>query len=686
MAGLRQSLVCKILAFLLATAALVALVFSGAGVIYNLDAGGYGMDEATYAENRIVRYNYSTSYETLQRYVQRTYGDKDDPALESFISNWRDSSGLTPGVDYEYEIRSLDGALVDSLRTDANVIRTLDDVLTATYFKGVPYYNNEERFYESEDETEPFEEFQEAEQQIIDNEKNGWYFWEHYYDETGTTKRVLGKESNRYYVKIFYLEPSLATMRKNLESTPEYWVYHWRNEMMTILPISAVLLLLTMCYLFWAVDHRRGEEQVAAWGINRIPLDVSAGVCLILGSILAMVEVDFLIKELFWNDLMEPLLWILTLGVAWLGSMLIVGWLVALAAQIRQGGGFWWRNALAGRFLRWCWRMFWKVWILLPLMWHWLLSGAAFLLVLFFAMAMESGFLVVLDLLAAIALIVYNGIGYGKLLQGVQRMSQGHLDEPVELGRYTGQYRVFAENLNSLADAAMEAARKQTASERMRTELITNVSHDIKTPLTSIVNYVDLLQKPHTPEEEQRYLEVLGRQSLRMKKLVEDLVEMSKATTGNLTVAATRLDVVEMLHQSLGEFSERLEKVPLTPVLQLPEEPVPVMADGRLVWRVLSNLLSNTVKYAMPGTRFYVTVQRSGKEVSVSLKNISRDPLNISAEELMERFVRGDTSRNTEGSGLGLNIAQSLMEAQGGELELFVEGDLFMATIRLPGA
>ena len=220
----------------------------------------------------------------------------------------------------------------------------------------------------------------------------------------------------------------------------------------------------------------------------------------------------------------------------------------------------------------------------------------------------------------------------------------------------------------------------------MKAELITNVSHDIKTPLTSIINYVDLLQKPHTEEDEATYLEVLSRQSQRMKKLLEDLIEMSKASTGNIAVNIARINAGETLAQALGEFADKLEQAHLTTLVQQPEQPVYMQADGRLTWRVLSNLLSNTVKYALPGTRVYLDLMTIGDKVLISIKNISREALNVSADELTERFVRGDASRNTDGSGLGLNIAQSLMEIQKGKLELTVDGDLFKVTLVFPGA
>ena len=233
---------------------------------------------------------------------------------------------------------------------------------------------------------------------------------------------------------------------------------------------------------------------------------------------------------------------------------------------------------------------------------------------------------------------------------------------------------------------AVVAAQKQLKSERMKTELITNVSHDIKTPLTSIINYVDLLQKPHSEDEGQQYLEVLNRQSQRLKKLVDDLMDMSKASTGNMTVEITQVDAVESVNQALGEFSDKLERARLYPVFRHSEDTIPMMADGKLVWRVLSNLLGNAVKYGMPGTRIYLDLVHVNGKVIISLKNISREELNVTAEELMERFVRGDVSRNTEGSGLGLNIAKSLMELQKGSLQLLVDGDLFKVTLIFPDA
>lgn len=220
-------------------------------------------------------------------------------------------------------------------------------------------------------------------------------------------------------------------------------------------------------------------------------------------------------------------------------------------------------------------------------------------------------------------------------------------------------------------------------SERFRTELITNVSHDIKTPLTSIINYVDLLEKEELENPAAReYLEVLARQSGRLKKLIEDLMEASKASTGNLAVNLERLEAGVFLVQTVGEFEEKTKAAELELIVAKPETPVYIMADGRHFWRVIDNLMNNICKYAQPGTRVYINLEAEEGEVRVTFRNTSRYALNISSEELLERFGRGDSSRNTEGSGLGLSIAQSLMELMQARMELYVDGDLFKVVLR----
>lgn len=272
-----------------------------------------------------------------------------------------------------------------------------------------------------------------------------------------------------------------------------------------------------------------------------------------------------------------------------------------------------------------------------------------------------------------------------QLHEGSKRVASGDMSKPIDTERMYWKFKEHGENINKVSDGIALAVNERMKSEHFKTELITNVSHDIKTPLTSIINYVDLIKKEEIQDEKvQEYVDVLDRQSARLKKLIEDLMEASKASTGNLTVNLEECDIEVLLTQVIGEFEERLQKNQLEVVVDKPEHPVKMMADGRHMWRVLDNLLNNACKYSMPGTRVYVSLKEENKAAVVVFKNISKTALNIPSDELMERFVRGDSSRNTEGSGLGLSIAQSLTELMQGNMKLEIDGDLFKVTLRFP--
>lgn len=291
--------------------------------------------------------------------------------------------------------------------------------------------------------------------------------------------------------------------------------------------------------------------------------------------------------------------------------------------------------------------------------------------------------LIVLDfaIVVAAALLSWQ---LQKLKAMGQRLADGDLEAKLDTSRMFYDIKTHAENLNAIGLGMNRAVEQRMKSERLKTELITNVSHDIKTPLTSIVNYVDLLKKEDLPEQAAEYVTVLDRQSGRLKKLTEDLVEASKASTGNIPVALQPIVVNEIIHQAVGDYDQRLTAGKIEVIINTFEGSLSAMADGRLLWRVLDNLLSNVCKYAMPGSRLYIDLTTQGSRVALSMKNISRDALNVSADELMERFVRGDSSRHAEGSGLGLNIAKSLMELMGGTFGIAVDGDLFKAELTLP--
>ena len=489
-------------------------------------------------------------------------------------------------------------------------------------------------------------------------------------------------------------------------------LYPYRESFIPALLLGLVIFAVSFVFLCTVAGRtKNGEIHLAA--INRIPLDIY-GVSLAGVIALLFLPVVWLFESAYYESTTgiwdNPQLCLLICCLCGFGiALCAIGFLYAFAAQVKAANNYWlrhtfigWVLGMIGRGLKWIgrgFRLFYRgcraVVLMLPVIWQWLLT--AFVMVtaaglsLMFAFASYSSaqlfwiavFLLVIA--ACTAIVCYGGWCFGTLLKGAKTMSKGKLDHKVDTKYLYGTFKEFGEQLNSLADGARIAAERQMKSERMKTELITNVSHDIKTPLTSIINYVDLMKKPHSADEEKNYLEVLDRQSQRLKKLIDDLMEMSKASSGNLSVEIGQVDAVEAVNQALGEFADKLGRAGLVPVFRHPQEQVIMAADGKLVWRVLSNLLSNAVKYALPDTRLYIDLMVLQGNAVIAIKNISREQLNVNADELMERFVRGDASRNTEGSGLGLNIAKSLVELQGGQMHLMVDGDLFKVTLIFPG-
>ena len=350
------------------------------------------------------------------------------------------------------------------------------------------------------------------------------------------------------------------------------------------------------------------------------------------------------------------------------------------------------RTTLLCRVVSFLWRRLSAFVRELPLTWKSVLFFLAYLTAIF--LADHAWPLVywyplpgVLINVAMLLFLAWWSAGFWRVRKGTEVIAAGNLNHQIESDRLPGDLREQAEALNNISGGLTQAVNEQMKSERFKAELITNVSHDLKTPLTSIINYVNLLKTTQQTDPKAReYIEVLDRKSQRLKKLTEDLVEASKASTGTLSVNREKIGLVQLLDQALGEYEERLEGKQLAVVRTLPEEECFVYADGRHLWRVMDNLLSNCAKYALEGTRVYVEISRGKGSVSLSVKNISREPLNVPPERLMERFVRGDVSRTTEGSGLGLSIAKSLTELQGGTFQLVVDGDLFKAVVTLTQA
>lgn len=452
----------------------------------------------------------------------------------------------------------------------------------------------------------------------------------------------------------------------------------WLQETLIVLAVAFVACVVLFSYLAAAAGHSRGVEGIRLNFLDYIWVEVWILLVIILLSIVLGLLDPYsysspFIREavagtfFFWG-LAACLLTLIRRGKA--KKMYATSLVRLLLKPVRSFGRFVRRAVRHSRAVT-------KVLV------------AALLIVLFELICLEgrySGgimFLWVMGNVALVLLAVWIAVQYDTLRKATERMAAGELGQVVKEGDVP-LFKPLAANLNHCGEALTAAVQDATRSERLKTELITNVSHDIKTPLTSIISYVDLLKTTDIQDPKAlEYIAVLEKKSKRLAQLMVDLVEASKVTSGNVSVEMEPLNLGELIKQASGEFEARLEEKNIALLCRLPEEPVMVMADGRHMWRVLDNLFGNTVKYALEGTRVYVDLTVENGAAALVIKNISRDPLNIRPEELMERFVRGDQARHTEGSGLGLSIARSLMELQGGSMELAIDGDLFKVQLRM---
>ena len=469
-----------------------------------------------------------------------------------------------------------------------------------------------------------------------------------------------------------------------------YWIY-------AIIAAAALLTVICFVFLLCAAGHHPGVDGIRpGWG-TKIPLDLltaAVGLGLFLG-------IQLVVEAGFWSGIAVILG--IVLGSA-AGAGVFTGWCMSLALRIKLGG--WWRNTVIYVALRWAWKVLKKlggglraagcglagllggiplvgktVLIFLGLC---VLEGLGILVSLgFFWSWGVLAFLWVLEKILLFLAVLAVALMCRKLLLGGRALAAGDLAYQVDTSRMVLDFKSHGEDLNHIAQGMAAAVDQRMRSERMKTELITNVSHDIKTPLTSIINYADLIGKePRDSEKIPEYAAVLTRQSERLKRLIEDLVEASKASTGNLEVDLAPCQPGVLLTQAAGEYEQRLKDAGLDLVTRQPEAPVTILADGRRLWRVFDNLMNNICKYAQRGTRVYLTLEERDGQAVISFKNTSRAPLDIPAEELLERFVRGDAARGGEGNGLGLSIARSLTELQKGTLDLTVDGDLFKVVLR----
>ena len=468
------------------------------------------------------------------------------------------------------------------------------------------------------------------------------------------------------------------------EEAPSYfylllsWLTEHAGLTVALTVLAALLSLFFFCFLMASAGHWQGQAGIHLTWLDKIPADVF--LLLLVCAFFGGWDAFYYEWDVFFCAALVPL------------ALLF---LCAFAAQCKAGTVL--RGSLLARIGRFVWRIvralflgLWRIAKNLPLVWKTALAGLVLAFVEFFLFeqsrsASESTVIFLLLKLVELLAILYIALNLRALQKGGEKLARGDFSSPIDTKYLIGDFKRYGQELNDVQSGLEQAVQEQVKAEHLKTELITNVSHDIKTPLTSIVNYVDLLKKEDIPSPEAReYIAVLDRQSHRLKKLTEDLVEASKASSGVLNVDLQPTDVNVLFSQIEGEYQERLAACQLTLVTQSPAPGTVIRADSRLLSRVMDNLVSNICKYALPSTRVYVVSTLSREAVTISFKNVSRDELNISPDELMERFVRGDASRHTEGSGLGLSIARSLVQLQGGRFDLAIDADLFRADITFP--
>ena len=502
------------------------------------------------------------------------------------------------------------------------------------------------------------------------------------------TDSISSAGTRTYFITGYYTSGSVSSGNADKYQELFTYAYNLRYVSIAVLVVSLILEAFVFVFLLSAAGHHGETGEIRPSFIDKIPFDLYTALTVFAGIFLiaAMAEVSYS------NTAMLVVVLIAALGV--IAALISLLWCMSLAVRIKLGTTI--KSCIIYRVGAWCLSLIKKVFYTfkdglkaIPMFPRAVLIIAAILFVEFLWIAIAGTspgkqlFGWFIERAVLVLATLYALLSMKQLLEAGQRISKGELDCKVDTSKLRGPFKEHGEDLNSITDGMNRAVGERMKSERFRTELITNVSHDIKTPLTSIINYVDLLEKEQPENEKMReYLEVLDRQSAKLKKLIDDLLEASKASSGSLSVNLTECELGILLDQMAGEYSEKLSAAGLELILTKPEESVKIMADGRHMWRIFDNLLNNICKYAQRGTRVYLDLTADALKAVVTFRNISATRLNISGDELTERFVRGDSSRNTEGSGLGLSIAQSLAQLQKGALDITVDGDLFKVVLR----
>ncbi len=704
---LKENFVAKVIAIFLFAVCLTSILLSSGCLVFGIASGAFSSkdDQKEFKEMTIKDMLWDTCFD-IERALDDYALNKNDTEIE--LDWYIDDS---PNV--VYEIKDNDGNIVFSnidVPVSDNVIET-EHIFTYYITEDGSIYHNwadipadnmdiihDDKIDVGESETSVFGEILSDRKAVQVQET---------YSIKVCLKETLSEKDLFYYIPMLF-----DFVADNVNS----------------IMISTVLLLITLIFLIificCASGHKDGIEGIHISRFDRFPVDiltsVYCGITVLMGCALFWVADDF------FDDILQgsngvlvsiiPMCIALVLIVVALDFIALA--LLIMSISVRLKTKTFIKTTFIYIFLCYAWKLtkklcigWWKInkklfnatrrfISKLPLVWKTALGiiilafcevviiimMGSFLDIMMGSFLEEIGYLLFFVFNALlITAILFISIQLRKIKDTTKDIANGNIYRKIDTRYMFLDIKEHAENINNINDGIANAVQDRMKSERFKTELITNVSHDIKTPLTSIINYVDLLEKEEIENETaNEYISVLSRQSTRLKKLVEDLIEASKASTGNISVNLTECELGILLSQALAEYDDRFAKNSLQVVINKSNDILNVMADNRHMWRVFDNILNNIAKYAQPNTRIYIDAKRVNKIAEISFRNISKEPLNISGDELMERFVRGDSSRNTEGSGLGLSIAKSLTEVQQGKLDIQIDGDLFKVRLAFP--
>lgn len=641
-----HSLPLKVTAIILSFFTTAMTVGGVIGLLFMLDCGFYTNPKEVVQKNFIEGMASSELYDLMDLF---TFEDQNIELLNEKYEN----------TNLLYDITDIDGnSLYSNYNNEEYILKTQKDFSIEKYTNGRTVVISDDDWYSVSDPNE-YRSVQEAGE--------------------------IGLSSKTEYKAVIYVKKDFScTDRYSLTVRIINFLYGLRNYGFIIVFALLIITVILWIFMISSAGHSKEGGILALNALDRVPFDI------VLAAATAMLSLCLNFAFDYYDPETQIIFGVIS---AVLGYFFLLGIVLTAATRIKLRVLL--KNTVICKVVRFIKKAFLSLGTTLSylfsnlnLVWKTALAACIIAAIQFFAILIfqyDTGALVLIWLLGNLILIpalLLISVMLVRLKKGGERLASGEVDAQVDTNYMFGDFKSYGDTLNNIGSGLQTAVNERMKSERMKTELITNVSHDIKTPLTSIINYVDLIKKEDIDNDTVKdYVDVLDRQSTRLKKLIEDLVEASKASTGALRIDPAPCDVGVLLSQATAEYGERFTASGLSTVLNIPENAVTVLADGRYLWRVFDNLFNNICKYAMPSTRVYLDLVYTDTKAIIIFRNISRYPLNISSDELMERFVRGDASRNTEGSGLGLSIAKSLIELQKGRFEINIDGDLFKVQI-----